>query len=425
MSRGRVHVVGAGLAGLAAALSLSAEGRKVTVYEAASRAGGRCRSYHDPFLDRIIDNGNHLMMSANEHVFAMLDETGARDRVEIGAPATYPFVDVTTGERWTLRPNRGRVPWWILKRDRTVKGARLADWLDGRHLLAAGPDATVAGCLKTDTVLWRRFWEPLTIAALNIEPDKGAARLLAEVYRRTFARGEKFARPVFVRRNLAEALIDPALAVLQKRGVEVRYRTRVRQIGCEGARVTGLRAGDDAVEFGPKDAVVLAVPSWIVPDLVPDIPAPSGARMILNLHYRLETPPPAGFPAVTGLTGSLAQWLFIKGDIASVTVSAADAFADTPADEIARRIWPEVAVALDRAGAAEPPCRVVKEKRATFAETPENERLRPGAVTRYENLVLAGDWTATGLPATIEGAIQSGRTAALALSGRESASNLA
>lgn len=425
MSRGTVHVVGAGLAGLAAALSLSAAGRRVVVHEAANRAGGRCRSYHDPFLDRMIDNGNHLMMSANAHVLGYLEETDANDRVEISTPAAYPFVDVATGERWTLRPNAGPLPWWILFPSRSVKGARLSDWLDGRHLLSAGPERTVADCLKTDTVLWRRFWEPLTVAALNIEPDEGAAVLLAEVYRRTFANGEAMSRPVFVRRNLAEALIDPALAELERRGVEVRYGTRVREIATEGGRVTGLRAGDERIVLEEDDAVVLAVPSWILPDLLPEIPVPTGARMILNLHYRLDTPPPAGFPAVTGLTGSVAQWLFIKGDVASVTVSAADAFAETPAEAIAARIWPEIAVALDRPGAPEPPCRVVKEKRATFAETPANERLRPGPGTRYENLVLAGDWTATGLPATIEGAIQSGRDAAHVLTASGNASNLA
>ncbi|PJK31562.1 hydroxysqualene dehydroxylase HpnE [Minwuia thermotolerans] len=425
MTAARAHVVGAGLAGLAAALSLSAAGRQVTIHETASRAGGRCRSYHDPFLDRVIDNGNHLMMSANAHVFAYLDEIGARDRVEVTRPARYPFVDVATGERWTLRPNAGRLPWWILKRSRSVKGARLGDWLDGRNLLAAGPEATVADCLKTDTVLWRRFWEPLTVAALNIAPDEGAAALLAEVYRRTFARGEKHARPVFVRNNLAEALVEPALAELTRRGVEIRYRTRVRGMEADGNRVVGLSAGDDRLEIGAKDAVVLAVPSWAASDLLPGQAVPAGARMILNLHFRLDAPPDPGIPPITGLTGSLAQWLFIKGDIASVTVSAADAFADTPAEEIARRIWPEVAVALGRSGAAEPPGRVVKEKRATFAETPANERLRPGPRTRYDNLVLAGDWTATGLPATIEGAIQSGRAAADVLTAGHAPGNLA
>jgi uncharacterized protein with NAD-binding domain and iron-sulfur cluster len=145
--------------------------------------------------------------------------------------------------------------------------------------------------------------------------------------------------------------------------------------------------------------------------------------MILNLHYRLDAAP--GLPPVTGLTGSVAQWLFVKGDIASVTVSNADVFADAPADEIAARIWPEIAVALGSPGASQPVCRVVKEKRATFLETPANEKRRPGPETEWRNLVLAGDWTATGLPATIEGAVQSGRVAAQQLLSHDRAMRVA
>ena len=406
-------MLGAGLAGLAAALTLSKSGRKVIIHEAANRAGGRCRSYHDPVLDRVIDNGNHLMMSANAHVFDYLTEVGARSCVAVTEPAAYPFVDVTTGERWTVRPNAGRIPWWTLAPSRTVKGARLLHWLQGVRLLTAGPDKTVADCLSQDTVLWRRFWEPLTVGALNCTPDEGAASLLAEVYRRTFAKGEAASRPVFVKQSLADALIDPAIALLENRGVQFRFRGRVRRLdGAEG-RISGFETTRETVELGGQDFVVMALPSWSVSELLPAIDPPQGARMILNLHYLPESLPT--LPAVTGLTGSVAQWLFIKGEIASVTVSNADAFAETPAEEIAARIWPEIATALGTPDAPLPPCRVVKEKRATFLESPVNETRRPTAVTRWQNLFLAGDWTATGLPATIEGAIQSGRMAAGAL----------
>jgi squalene-associated FAD-dependent desaturase len=408
--KGRIHVLGAGLAGLAAALTLSKAGREVTIHEAANHAGGRCRSYHDPVLDRVIDNGNHLMMSANDHVFAYLKEVGARARVTVTDPAAYPFVDVTTGERWTVRPNAGRVPWWLLVPSRTVKGARWRDWLQGTGLLSAGPDRTVADCLSQDTMLWRRFWEPLTVGALNCAPDEGAASLLAEVYRRTFAKGEAASRPTFVKQSLADALIEPAIALLENRRVKFHFRGRVRRIDRTDDRITGFETMRETVILEDNDRIVMALPSWSVADLLPQISPPVGARMILNLHFKLAAQP--DLPPVTGLTGSIAQWLFIKGEIASVTVSAADAFAETPAEDIARRIWPEIAVALGIPGAPEPPCRVVKEKRATFLETPANEARRPGPVTQWQNLFLAGDWTATGLPATIEGAIQSGRKAA-------------
>lgn len=408
----RVLIVGAGLAGLAAALSLSAGGRPVTVIEAAAQAGGRCRSYRDSVLDRVIDNGNHLMMTANTNVFAYLDEIGARDRVAVAAPAAYPFIDVTTGERWTLRPNAGPLPWWILSRRRNVRGARLRDYLEGRRLLTAGEADTVADRLRADTVLWRRFWEPLTVAVLNIAPEEGAAALLATVCRLTFAKGEAAARPVTVREGLADALIDPAVSTLKRRGVVFRFRERLRSIETCDGRATALHTSHGKYDLAASERVILATPPWVTGDILPGLKVPEGARMILNLHFRLAEPPPVCLPLI-GLTGSLAQWLFLRDDIASVTVSAADAFAETPAEEIAARVWPEVAIALGLdPSAPPPPVRVVKEKRATFAATPANEARRPGAVSPLANLFLAGDWTVRGIPATIEGAILSGRRAA-------------
>lgn len=416
MTSGRTWVIGAGLAGLAAALSLSGSGRAVTLVEAAARAGGRCRSWHDPVLDRTIDNGNHLMMSANANLFAFLDETGARDRMRVVAPAAYPFVDVATGARWTVRPNAGRLPWWIFAPSRRVGGTRAIDYLEGARLLGAGPSDTVADRLRTGSVLWQRFWEPLAVGALNIDPALGAASLLARVYRLSFARGEAASRPVMARTGLADALVDPAVALLRRRGVEIRLRERLRRIGTDRDRVSELEFTAGTHALGAADRVILALPPWNAAELLPGLPVPQGANMILNLHYRLDAPVDLDPPFV-GLTGSVAQWVFVKGDVASVTVSAADAFAETPAEAIATRLWPDVALALGLPAAPVPVCRVVKEKRATFSETPANEGFRPGPASPCVNLHLAGDWTVRGFPATIEGAILSGRCAATCAQG--------
>ena len=158
---------------------------------------------------------------------------------------------------------------------------------------------------------------------------------------------------------------------------------------------------------------VLAVTPQVCTQLLPEIPAPLETRPIVNAHFRLDRPVPMpGGSAILGVVGGTAQWIFARGDIASVTVSAAGGLTERPAAEIAETIWSDVSRALDYRPAAMPAVRIVKEKRATFAQVPSALPLRPPAETRLRNLFLAGDWTATGLPATIEGAIRSGVTAA-------------
>ena len=162
----------------------------------------------------------------------------------------------------------------------------------------------------------------------------------------------------------------------------------------------------------PADGVVLAIPAPVAQSLLPGLTAPESFESIVNLHYRCEADPgPAGF---VGLLGGTAEWVFVKPGIISVTISAANRLVDRAASDLSATVWPEVSAALCIAQPM-PAWRVVKEKRATFAATPAENRKRPGTRTGLPNLVLAGDWTDTGLPATIEGAIRSGHTAAAAL----------
>jgi len=414
---GRVHIVGAGLAGLACAVRLAKGGAAVTLHEAAGHAGGRCRSYRDPVLDCEIDNGNHLILSGNRAMLAYLAECGADGELWGPDEAIIPFLDPRTGERWAIRPNEGRLPWWLADPSRRAPDGGLRDHLgDLLRLRRAGADDTVAGLLGVSP-LYPRFWRPLAVSILNTPGEEASAALLWRTLEESLALGGAACRPLFPRRNLGQTFVEPALAALQGLGAELRYHDRLRAILRDGKRARALDFGDGERRLGKDDVVVLALPPDATARLLPDLPAlsvPFDHNPILNAHFRLdrEVELPGGLPFLGVTGGDLVEWIFVRGELLSVTLSAAGEQAGEAAETTAPAIWREVAAALGLADNPLPPCRVVTERRATIAQTPAQAARRPAATAPGGNVLLAGDWTATGLPCTIEGAIRSGHRAA-------------
>jgi len=413
---GTVHIVGAGLSGLSAAVSLAGAGHRVAVHEAAGQAGGRCRSFHDATLDRRIDNGNHLLLSGNRATHDYLDAIGATDALIGPDRAEFGFVDATTGSRWTVRPGAGPIPWWVLLPHRRVPGTRISEYLRALRLVNASNGATVIQCLGGPGLLYQRFWEPLAVAALNTSGEEGAASLLWPVVRETFGRGEAHCRPRIARDGLSEALVDPALRTLVD-SAEVKFNRRLRAIETEGDRIVGLDfGGGNHLPLAPEDSTILAVPPAAATTLVPGLDAPAESRAIINGHFRL--PQTSKHVYFLGVVGGVVQWLFVRGDIVSTTVSAANSLVDVSNEVIAGEMWRDVSLVLGLGRADLPAHRILTEKRATFAQTPAEIARRPGTQTAWNNLFLAGDWTDTGLPATIEGSIRSGHSAADAIFAR-------
>jgi len=412
----RVHVVGAGMAGLAAAVRLADEGAAVTLHEAAPHAGGRCRSYVDATLGCRVDNGNHLLLRGNGAAMAYVAAIGAGATLSGPDEAAFPFLDRATGERWVLRPGRGRVPWWLLDKTRRVPDTKLGDYLDAVGLARASAAQTVTDVLDRNSILFHRFWRPLTVAALNTGPDEASASLLARVVAESFARGGAACRPLVPNEGLSESLVEPALAHLRRRGAELRFGARLRALETGDARVTALGFDRGNEILGGDAAVVLAVTAPVAARLVPGLVVPDEFRAIVNAHYRIAVP--AATPLFVGIIGGTAEWVFRKRAVLSVTVSDADRLLDTSADELALLLWRDVEQAYGLPAQDVPPAQILKERRATFAATPAQDARRPPPRTRWDNLALAGDWTKTSLPATVEGAIRSGFGAAELLLGR-------
>ncbi len=405
----RVHVVGAGLAGLSAAVTLAGRGVPVVLSEAARQAGGRCRSYHDGVLDMEIDNGNHLVLSGNPAVGRYLRAIGAEHRVSGPSRAEFPFFDRVTGRRWTLRPNDGPIPWWVMAAGRRVPDTHLGDYLAVATLMRRHPGRRIGEVLSCRGVLWEKFLRPLLVSILNTAPEEASADLAGAVMRETLAKGGGSIRPRVAMPSLNEAFVEPALQRLRQAGAEIRFGRRLGALKLQDGRVSGLTFVDGEEALGPNERVILAVPPWTAQELLPDLVVPDAFCAIVNAHFKIV--PPAGAPLLVGLVGGTAEWVFAFHDRLSVTVSAADRLLEMDTQELTALLWRDVAAVHNLSGPS-PPCRIVKEKRATFAATPAQDARRPACPTRWPNLFLAGDWIDTGLPATIEGALRSGETAA-------------
>ena len=407
-----VHVVGAGLAGLSTAVRLTQAGVAVTLHEATRQAGGRCRSYDDAATGMHIDNGTHLLLSGNRSAVDYLKTIGITPDF---APANFRFVDGATGESWILRLGDGNLPTWFFDAGSRVPKTSLLDYLKLLPLMIGGTDRPLREVLDRDSELYRCLLDPLMVAALNIDTPSGSSRLAAQIARETLLRGGQACRPLVFERGLSTAFVEPALAFLESKGVAVHFEHELEGVSAADHKVSAIRFRDGESALGPDDALVLAVPAYAATMLVPGLEAPDQFRAIINIHYDIA--PPAGSPFMTGVINRTVEWIFAFRHRISATISHADRLLTMPRQELAETAWQEIASILEM-DAPLPKWQLVRERRATFAATPEQNARRPGAKTRWSNLILAGDWTDTGLPATIEGAIRSGQRAAELLSNR-------
>lgn len=408
-SDGTVHIIGAGMAGLAAAVRLAGSGRTVAVHEAALLPGGRCRSYYDHATGMLIDNGTHILMSANHAALAYAETIGSAAGLSGPSQAEYPFVDLATKARWSLRFNDGRLPWWVFDKERRVPDTSVADYLPLARLAWPGADRPIGDVTDCSGPLYQRLLEPLLLAALNIDPRLGSAKLAAALIRETLARGGKACRPLLSREGIGNVFVEPAIAYLKKNGVSLALQDELVALHFSGGRLAQLQFADRSEIIGEDDAVILAVPPYAAKKLLPGLPVPTAFRGIVNGHFRVD--PPADMPPMLGVINGTVEWIFSLPGRMAVTISSADRLFKMPREELAQTIWNEVAAVAGLPDTL-PPWQLVRERRATFAATPEQNALRPQAETEWHNLFLAGDWTATGLPATLEGAIRSGNRAA-------------
>ncbi|AOI87307.1 hydroxysqualene dehydroxylase HpnE [Burkholderia pseudomultivorans] len=410
-----VHVIGAGLAGLSAAVELQRRGRRIVLHDAHAQAGGRCRSWFDETLGATIDSGLHRIFAGQAATQRYLRAIGAADQLAGPSLPEFPVVDVAAQQRWTLRFGAGHWPSWLFDAASRAPGTTPLDYLALAPLAFARTGRSLAQTMRCDGVLWDRWLRPYWLGLLNVEPRHATAELARAVLCGMFAAGGAGCRPLVARHGLGSAFVDPALRMLQHGGAQIRLRSRLDafEFGAHGNAVDAVAIGAERIELAPGDAVVLAVPPEVAQPLVPDLTAPDTFSAVVTAYFAVE--PPAGSPLDTAVVNGVVDAVRSGDDQLAATIHDAARWLDMPHDTLARRIWEDVARVTGANPATLPAWQLAIEPRAGFAAVPSQEMKRPAVRTRWTNLVLAGDWIATGLPATIEGAIRSGQLAADAL----------
>ena len=435
-----VVIVGGGLSGLAAGVALVSRHIPVLILEQKPYPGGRAYSFSDLATGDIVDNGQHVLIAGYDRTMQFLDTIGSRHHLRVQPRPSLVFHHPERGFR-TFRLPKLPSPLHLLI---GVLSSNLLPVADRVRMLRAGLD--IRNCtphhersIEGSTIdQWlnsvgqsdeskRSFWEPLAVSIMNEHISSASALLFVRSLRKAFFAGWKGAAMAIPSVGLSSLYVDAAVEYIRARGGDVRCSADVVRVMLHEGTATALQLRDGSVI--ETTACLLTVPPNKLRPLLPE-PLPE------HLSPMLEVPPSpivsihfwfAGEfmqHAMVGLIGKRIQWIFDKrrlnahpgaGPHVSAVISAAHDYV-TCSNETLTKIALEDLRAVYGSQVGEPLHTVViREKRATFSATPPTELVRPGPETGVRNLFLCGDWTSTGYPATIEGAVISGERSAAAV----------
>lgn len=405
-----VHIIGAGIAGLSSAVYILEKNQecKIKIYEASGRVGGRCHSFYDKSFDKILDNSPHLVLGINKNLFKLLAIVGGINNLTPIDPPFYPFVDIRKQQTWILQPSKGRIPFWIFYPPKRIPDSSLIDYLKFFKLAQAKKKATVEEVLGTNGI-YESFWLPFCKAVLNTHPKYASANVLYRTVLQVFGKSGKNCIPYLANKSLKGTFIDPIMEYLAKKDVEIIYNKKIRGLGID-EKVDRLFFEKNKSYIGSDDAVILTISPEGVYKMLPSISTPQATSPIICIHFLVDdnfTLP--GKEPFYAIVGGIAEWVFAKKNLLSVVISAPNLeMVDKSGDEIAKDIWEELLKIPAFPEIEMPQYKVIKERNATMLHNSKNESLRKKTATEFKNLFLAGDWTNTGMPSSIESAVTSG-----------------
>jgi squalene-associated FAD-dependent desaturase len=439
MSPPDVVVVGAGFAGLSAAVRLASRGARVAVVEERRRLGGRATSFQDAATGELVDNGQHAIFGCYHATFEFLGTIGALDDVRVDDRLEIEIVDragLDSCLRSTVLPPPlhlvgGLLRWPALGLADRLSALRLGAALRGPRDNAALSRMTVNEWLiahRQTERLREVLWQPLAVAALNQSPAVASAVTFVECLTRMFKGTRRDSAVGLPLKPLDRWFAEPARDWLVANGHQFLAGQPARLL-LDGTRAIGVDVRGERLLAG---AVVSAVPWFAFPAFaegvsavkhIADHAAAMTPSPIVTVNLWLDRP--VTRTAFVGLPGRTFQWIFDKSRLAgsawshlSLVSSGADDVVAQSNEALIDLATRELKAALPAAASASVRrASAVREKRATFSLAP-GQPPRPQAETPLPGLVLAGDWTDTGLPATIEGAVVSGHRAADVLAPR-------
>lgn len=438
-------IIGAGFAGLAAGVRLSERSCEVLLLERRNHLGGRAYSFTDAKTGDVIDNGQHLFMGCYRHTIAFLETIGRLGRLKFQDRPHVDFLDRRGLASFDCPPLPA--PLHVLAGLLKMKGIGIGDKLRTFKVGAAirGNGRLSPGPLTVDQWLdelgqsariKQRFWYPMVVATLNQSPDIASARMLKVVLQQAFGGDSTSAQIGISRVGLSDLYTDGASDFIKSRGGDVQTGAQVRRLIVEGGVVIAVEMKDGRRIEG--DYFISAIPPGALSEILPDElrnreferlgSLGSSPIVSINLWFDRQIID----REFVGLLGTRCQWLFNKDLIlnpkqagrpalpgsaerhqVAVIISAARDFVDLTKNELVEMSVGELHELLPSSRQATLVHSViVKEREATLSHTVESDSLRLGPQTSVPNLILAGDWTDTGLPATIESAVMSGDIAA-------------
>jgi squalene-associated FAD-dependent desaturase len=418
----RCLIIGGGLAGLSAASILSSKKFNVTLIESSPKLGGRTYSFRDKETDSEIDNGQHIMMGCYKETLQFVKLIGAENNFDYQENLFLKFIDREKNQ-FQINASSSFYPLNLLKAILNFDALTSDDKISFIILLLKLPILSKNALKKITVIEWlenenqnpntiKNFWEILCVGALNTNLEKASAFVFYEVLMQIFYKGNFASTIILPKHGLSESIINPASQFIKSNGGEIILSEVINEFVIKCQKMVSIKSENKI--YDNFDYVISAIPLYALEKIIPkntlNINLELEYSTILNIHIWLkENNLNEKF---YGLLDSTLHWIFVKENHVNIVISDANYLADKSKEEIYDLVTEELLqfTSITRENTLK--YKIIKEKRATFVPAVETLNKRPNSKTSIKNLFLAGDWTNTGLPSTIESAVKSGRIAA-------------